>query len=47
MNGLFILHYLCIFKYPNLQAQAGPDGEVSVVPGSQKSGSKPSDNGES
>ena len=29
------------FKYPNLQDHSGPDGEVSVVTGSHKSGSKP------
>lgn len=52
MNRLFMRCCLCILNTPNLQAQSGSDGEVSVVTGSPKSGSKPfsarccSDNGE-
>lgn len=35
------------FKYPNLEAQSGPDREVSQVTGSPKSGSQSvCDNGE-
>ena len=29
------------FKYPNIQTKTDPDGKVSGVTGSQKSGSKP------
>ena len=36
-----MLRYLCSLNNPNIQAQSGPDGEVSVITGSPNAGSKP------
>ena len=35
LNQLFDVALPLHFKYPKVQAQSGPDGEVSGTPGSQ------------
>ena len=45
LNRLFMMRCLCILNIPSPKAKSGPDGKVSAVTGSQKSGSKPRDKG--